>query len=74
MPISLQDNPGLCGPVPACLAGRVTDLAGTGLIDPQNVTSNPNGGVCAEEPPACSAANGCRCRHLCCNPPACIFW
>lgn len=56
----MQNNGLLCGPVPACLAGHVPDLNGTGLFDPQDVTSNPGGGLCDQSPPSCVAQNGCR--------------
>ena len=57
----MQDNPGLCGLVPSCLIERIPNLSGTGLMDPRNLTSNPNGGLCDELPPSCLPEHGCRC-------------
>ena len=59
----LQNNPGLCGLVPACLINRIPDLSGTGLMDPRNLTSNPSGGLCDESPPSCLPEYGCRCAN-----------
>ena len=59
--LMVQGNVGLCGYVPACLASRIPSLNGTSLMDPSSASRNPQGGLCDNAPPTCSAQHGCGC-------------